>query len=171
MLIKTIVDPNKIKTYHELGPNENKVDEIKQRTNYNEVKSSLDKDGQYDPIIIRCEPDRVFVECGERRIFAARELGWKTVDALAYNTLGRKSIPFEGIVLETKDDAISSTSTISPFIRETLTVTVSGVCPSCGHDSGSKEITQEVPARKMIREYIDAGIIKTESLNNDEKDL
>lgn len=161
MIIKTDVDPNKVFTYHELGPNESKMEEIKQRTNYVEIKESLDTEGQIDPIIIRCEPGRVFVECGERRVMAARELGWKTIAAVAYNTCGRVDIPFDGVALETKEDAIDSENSVSPFTRETMTVTLSGVCECCGHDSGSREIITEVPARKMIREYIEAGIMKS----------
>lgn len=162
MIVQTKIDPTKVLTYHETGKasdKEEKITRIKSTADYTSLKTSLETEGQFDPVVVRCEPDRVYIEVGERRVLAARDAGIRELDAIAYSTNGRKDVPFTGTNLDSKTNALKA------FSRDTLTVTRSGICPECGHDHGSTTEEVEVPSRKTIREYIDAGIAHPESEN------
>ena len=155
MIVVTDVDPNTLTTYHEdcIHASDN-VAKIKVVSGYDKLKSSISKDGILDPIVIRCEPGRTYVETGEQRVLIARELSIPTVKAIVYTANGAK-LPArfsEAKVLGTKQEMNAE------FSRTEYTVVEREVCPTCGYDSGEVEKTVTVPAYKQLNDYIDAGI-------------
>jgi len=155
MIVVADVDPNTLTTYHEDCVHAlDNVAKIKAAGEYTSLKSNISKDGILDPIVVRCEPGRMYVETGEQRVLIARELSIPTIKAIIYTTNGAKlPVQFsEAKVLATKQEIDNE------FSRTEYTVTRREKCPICGRDNGEVEKTIPVPAYKQLNEYIDAGI-------------
>lgn len=154
MIISLQIDPNNVLTYHETGKEPtDKVADIKSRDEYTALKASVLTDGVKDPILVRVEKGRTYVEVGEQRVLAARELGIKALAAIAYN--------FKDAPIELKGDSLKTIKDVEAlFPRKEYDETVSGICSECGHDKGAVTRTVTVPALDTIRKYIEAGIAK-----------
>jgi len=154
MIISFQVDPNDVQTYHETGTEPvEKISAIKSRDEYTALKTLLTEQGITDPILIRVEKDRTYVEVGEQRVLIAREAGVTTLSAIAYS-FKEAQIPFSGTELKSIEDVMRC------FPRKEFSVTERDVCPFCSHDSGEKTSTVAVPALKTLERYIEAGIAK-----------
>lgn len=154
MIISLQVDPKNLVTYHETGVDPtDKVAAIKARDTYTALKADVLTKGVIDPIVLRCEKSRVYVEVGEQRVLAARELGIAPLAAIAYS-FKDADIPFKGDAMKTIEDLENC------FSRTEYEETTQCVCCECGHDSGPVTRTVPVPALEMLKKYIKAGIAK-----------
>jgi len=154
MIVLTDVDPVAVTTYHtEPADRDSKVARIAATDEYAALKASVLEKGVLDPVVMCVAPGRpMFVELGEQRVLAARELGLTLIPAIAYN------VKNEPIAFAYSQEFYSMSEIEAAFSRQTLTVTRSGVCPECGYDRGATEVEIEVPALKMLRDYVAAGI-------------
>ncbi len=86
----TSLDVNKITTYHteaHLKDSDIKVSRIRSTEEYKKVRASIISEGQRDPVIAMCTPERYcMVEIGEQRVLIARELNLLTLEAIVYSS-------------------------------------------------------------------------------------
>ena len=158
MIVSLQVDPSAVVTYHEDGKatdKAEKIEKIKQSKVYEDLEDDIVANGVLDPIVIRCEKNRVYVECGEKRVLIAREAGIEELNAIAYTANDSVEIPFDGQTALKDSTAIDSFFPRKQFAKE-----FSGVCGMCGHDEGTTTRTIKVPALQLMRDYVEAGIAK-----------
>jgi len=105
MIIKTVLNPFEVTTYHTEGhikDAEAKIKRIKSRDCYKEVKEDIKINGIKDPVVaISNERRPLMVEVGEQRILIARELGITEINAIIYTKLEQ---PFKYTRLYNLDD-------------------------------------------------------------------
>lgn len=155
MICKVNINPNEILTYHETGEGDTiiKIANIKNTTEYTKLCEEVYIEGIIDPIIVRCEPERLYVEIGEQRVLAARDLGIDILVGIAYNIAGAE------ITLAGKETLTSITDIEAVFPRKTMETIRSNICPLCQTDLGGS-VTEEkaVPALTAILGYVNSGI-------------
>ena len=171
------IDPSAVATYHTENPLllAKAVKQIKGRPGYTNVKSSISKEGVLDPVIVRCEPSRVYVEVGEQRVLIARELGITQLDALVYNTAKLNDdavLPFTVDFEVTLDEAAAMFGTVE--VKQSCPLPEGCSNPNCPllsewpkHKwvSTPKNLVpdgaeqREAAGMRMLRKYSEAGIV------------
>jgi len=153
MVISVSVNPANVTTYH--AENISAVSRIQSTDRYVELKADINRNGIKDPLLVRCEKGRIYVECGEERTFIARELGIKSVSAIVYDTGG-------GVIPKAWIDTGKFLKTIADieacFSRTEYEETTHETCSECGTDLGEETHTVMVPTLKMILDYVASGV-------------
>lgn len=155
MIAVTNVNPNNVITYHE-EPRDaaDKLAAIRDRDEYSSLKSSIEKDGFLDPILIRCEQGRTYVEIGEQRVLIARDLGTESLKAIIYTV---KGVDFPSGFELTKLNNIDELE--AEFSRTTMTVMQEVDIDPITYTGTMKEMTVTVPSLKTIKDYLEHGLI------------
>ena len=145
MIVLADLDLNDVTTYHtepHIIDMAAKMVNIKGRSEYTSLKTSIQSVGIKDPVLAMCSKQRVcMVEVGEQRVLIARELGLTTIRALVYNTYNAK-------IMVNYSRRIYNIEEFDRIVTHNVR----------GPDDKYIQIKDSIPVVKTLRKYLAAGI-------------